>query len=193
VIQRKGFTLIEMLITLSLLTVLAAVISSLYVTGFRTFKEQMATSIIQSDGQTILDTLTTDIKNGLAIEPQYPSEPAAPLYHSTDSSIIIRVPAVDNNDKIVYSGTSMVFDHIIYYYSNKSIHKIVYADPLSIRFKRNGVDTILDNKILVLGFSYEPSISSASLVTVTISSEIMVGNRSEQIQIIGKARLRNHL
>ncbi len=185
--KKRGFTLIEMMITMSLVVVLSAVISSLYITGFRTFKEQMAIATIQSDGQTILDTMTTDIKNGLSVEPTY-------LTHVSDAnSIIIRVPAVNSQGKIIYSGTNMLVDHIVYYYENKSIHKIVYADPASVRYAKNNVNSTLDNKILILGFSYSPDTTSATLVTVSISSEIKVGTRSEQIQLTGKARLRNHI
>lgn len=185
--KKPGFTLIEMLITMSLVTTLSAVISSLYVVGFRTFKEQMAISTVQSDGQTILDRINTDAKNGLSIEQSYLG------YTSGSSTIIIRVPAIDNNNNIIYSGTNMLSDRIIYYYQDKSIHKIIYADPASSRYSKNAIDSILDKKILVLNFTYEPEVSSATLVTTTISSEIIVGNHSEKIQLTGKARLRNHI
>lgn len=185
--MKKGITLIELLITMSLLALVAAVITSVYLTGFKTFKEELATSTVQSNTQTILDALITDTKNGLLIEESYDE------FTTSENTVIIRLPAVDENKNILYDGATMLFDRIIYYYQNNAIHKIVYADPSSSRYEKSGVDSVLDSKILALSFSYSPNASAATLVTATISSEIKVGNRSRAITISGQARLRNHI
>lgn len=186
--RKRGVTLIELLITMSLVAFIAAVITSVYLTGFKTFKEELASSTVQSNAQTILDALTTDIKNGLQIEPSYST------YTTDDDSIIIRIPAIDSNKNILYSGSNMLFDRIIYYYKDNSIHKVIYADPSSSRYSKSGFDTVLDSKILVLRFAYEPDATSATLVTATISSDIKVSNnRTRSITISGQARLRNHI
>lgn len=186
--KKKGLTLIELLIVISLIGLIAAVIVSLYVTGFKTFREEMASSTVQSNGQTILDALTTDIKNGLQIEPAYDT------YVSDADSIIIRIPAIDSSNNILYSGSDMLFDRIIYFYQDNSIHKIILADPSSSRYSKNGYDTILDTRILELQFAYEPDVATATLVTATVRSDIKVsGAITRSIILSGKARLRNHI
>jgi prepilin-type N-terminal cleavage/methylation domain-containing protein len=197
--KKRGVTLIELLITLSMIGFIGAVITSVYMTGFKTFKEEMASSMVQSNAQTILDAMTTDIKNGLQIEPEYTSDSGI-TYKTLDeasgeeASIIIRIPAIDNDQKILYSGSTMLFDRVIYYYDNNSIHKVIYANPSSSRSAKSGYDVILDSKVLVLTFAFEPDATSATLVTATISSNIAVsGNRTRSITITGQARLRNHI
>ena len=185
--KRRGITLIELLITMALLGIISAVITSVYVTGFKTFQEELASSTVQSSSQTILDALITDTKNGLLIEESYDT------YITSENTIIIRLPAVDDDKNILYDGSTMLFDRIIYYYAGNTIHKIVFADPESSRYSKNGIDTVLDKKILALSFAYEPNASAATLITATISSEIKVGNKTRAITVTGQARLRNHI
>lgn len=185
--KKRGLTLIELLITIGLIGLVLIVITSVYLVGFRTFREELASSTVQSNAQTILDAMVTDIKNGMYIEQTYDT------YATGTDSIIIRVPAINDEKEIQYSGSDMIYDRIIYYYQNEEIHKIVFADPTSIRYSKNGIDTTLDSHVLALSFEYDPDQNTATLVTVNISSDIKVSNRDKQITITGKARLRNHI
>lgn len=185
--KKHGLTLIELLITIGLIGSILIVITSVYLTGFRTYREELSSSMVQSNAQTILDALATDIKNGMLIEQTYDT------YTTGPNSIIIRVPSQNSSKQIQYSGTDMLFDRVIYYYQNNEIHKIVFADPSSTRYSGSGVDKVLDKKILTLGFEYDPDMTAATLVKATISSDIKVGNRNKAITISGIARLRNHI
>ena len=185
--DKQGITLIELLITIGLIGIILIVITSVYLTGYRTFQEELSSSMVQSNAQTILDALTIDIKNGMLIEQTYD------IYTTGPSSIIIRVPTTNSSKQIQYSGTNMLYDRIVYYYQNNEIHKIVFADPTSARYSSSGKDNILDSKILTLGFEYDPDQMTATLVKATISSDIKVGNRNKSITISGEARLRNHI
>jgi len=185
--KKHGLTLIELLITIGLVGMILIVITGVYVSGFRTYQEELSSSMVQSNAQTILDALATDIKNGMLIEQSYD------VYVTGTSSIIIRVPAINSDKQIQYSGTDMLYDRIIYYYQSNEIHKLVFADPSSTRYSANGVDKVLDSKILSLSFTYDPDQTTATLVTATVSSDIKVGNRNKTITISGTARLRNHI
>ena len=185
--MKRGFTLIELLITMTYITLISTIIVTVYIVGYSTFREELASSIVQSDAQTIMDSMTQDIKNGMLIEPAYSS------YTTDQDTIIIRVPAIDKNNNIVYSGTDMLYDRIIYNYTNSSIHKIVFADPASSRYPRNGIDAVLDKNILSLAFQYNPNQTTATLVMVTISSEQSAGSIERKITLTGVARLRNHI
>lgn len=185
--KRKGLTLIELLITMGLIGSVLIVITSVYLVGFRTFREELASSTVQSDAQTILDAIVTDTKNGMLIEPTYDT------YTTGTNTIIIRVPAVDSGQNILYSGTDMRYDRVVYYYTGSEIHKVTYADNDSIRYKNNLADTILDKNALSLSFEYDPDPTTATLVKISLSSTISVGNRNKDINISGQARLRNHI
>lgn len=193
--KKYGFTLIELLISMSLVGVLSLTITVIYVTGFATFKQELATSVVQSDGQTILDALMLDVKNGMLVEPPTYSVLVSNgnTYSTNANTLIIRVPAVDNNKQIIYSGTNMLFDRIIYSYDGSSIHKIILAEPSSTRYGRNEIDKVLDRNVLELSFIYDPDENTATHVTATIHSSIKAGNKQRDITLTGEARLRNHI
>lgn len=184
---KRGLTLIELLITISLIGMILIVITSVYLTGFRTFREELASSTVQSNAQTILDAIVLDAKNGMLIEPAYD------IYTTSADTIIIRVPAVNASREILYDGTDMFYDRVIYYYKNNEIHKVTFANPNSIRYKNNGKDSALDKNVLSMSFGYDPDPTTATLVRVNLSSVIKVGNRDKEITISGEARLRNHI
>lgn len=185
--KKRGLTLIELLITMGLIGSILIVITSVYLVGFRTFREELASSTVQSDAQTILDAVVTDVKNGILIEPTYD------IYTTGANTIIIRVPSVNSDEEILYNGSDMLFDRLIYYYEGTNVHKVTLADPASFRYKNNGNDAILDKRALNLSFTYDPDQSTATLVTVNLSSSIQLGNRNKNITISGQARLRNHI
>jgi len=185
--RKRGLTLIELLVTMGLIGLVLTVITSIYLVGFRTFREELASSTVQSNAQTILDAVITDTKNGMLIEPDYDT------YVTGPNTIIIRLPAIDSNKQIIYSGTDMLYDRLVYYYDNNEIHKVTYADPGSTRFKNNEANTILDKNVLSLSFEYDPDPATATLVKVKLNSYIGVGNRNKEINLSGQARLRNHI
>jgi prepilin-type N-terminal cleavage/methylation domain-containing protein len=185
--NKTGFTLIELLITMSFIGIISIVITTVYITGFNTYRQELASSIVQSDGQTILDGLLLDVKNGMLIEPAYDS------YTTDADTIIIRVPAIDTSKHIIYDGTNMLYDEIIYDYDGTSIHKRIFADPASTRYPKNGIDTILAKNVLELSFTYDPDQSTATLITAIIHSSVKAGNKNRDITLTGQARLRNHI
>ena len=192
--KKPGITLIELLITITLMGSLLIAISSLYLIGFRTYTEELASSMVQSNAQTIMDAVILDAKNGMLIPETYHSDTTGKDYTTDVNMVIIRIPAINASNQILYSGTDELYDTVIYYYSNNEIHKVTYADLPSARHSKDGLDTVLDKQILSLNFVYDPvDPGAAHLVKVTISSDIMVGNRNKEITITGEARMRNHI
>ncbi|MDD5693187.1 MAG: prepilin-type N-terminal cleavage/methylation domain-containing protein [Patescibacteria group bacterium] len=184
---KKGVTLVELLIAIALMGTIVIAISTMYIIGFKTFREELAQSQLESNAQTILDEITNDTKNAQSVEETYDS------YASGANSIILKTPAIDSNKAIIYSGNSMLFDRIIYYYENNKIHKITFAELSSIRYRENNIDKVIDNKTLQLNFIYDPDAVSATLVTINVSSHQQVGKINRTISLVSKARLRNHL
>jgi len=185
--KKGGVTLIELLIAIALLATMLIVITNVYVTGFKTFREELATSQLESNAQTILDEITNTAKNAQSAEAAYD------IYTSGPNSIILKVPALDSNKNILYSNNTMLFDRVIYYYEDSKIHKLTLAEPTSIRYIENGINKTIDDKILELNFTYDPDAVSATLVTINISSHQEVGKINRTISLTSKARLRNHL
>jgi len=185
--KKRGITLIEVLISSVLLVTISAAVSTIYVNGYRTYREQFAEAQVNINAQTILDSIISDAKNAQSVEETYD------IYTSGNNAVVLKVPAIDSNKNILYDGTSMLFDRIIYYFEGNAIHKKVFADASSARYTQNGLDKVLDQNILVLEFAYEPDVISTTLLTVELSASLKVGGSTRDISLIGKARLRNHL
>ena len=219
--QKQGMSLIELTIAMTLMIILSVIIGSLYLSGFTSYRRELAQTSIQSNAQTILDNIMNDTKNAQSVEETYRG------YESGNHTIILRVPALDTNKNILYSHDSMLFDRIIYYYDNNKIHKVTYAQTNSIRYKENNLNKTIDESTLQLHFSYEPddvdhhefpdghdedhddhdepddpddhdnndenSATLVTLVTINVSSYQQFGKINPNVSLIGKARLRNHL
>jgi prepilin-type N-terminal cleavage/methylation domain-containing protein len=185
--MKKGITLIETLIVMTLLGIVMPVIVSVYITGLKTYNQEFTQTQLQSSAQTILDTILNDTKNAQAVEETFNSHTTGP------NTIILRVPAINSSQVIQYEDSQMLFDRIVYYYENNRIHKLVYANPSSTRFSENNTDKILATNILILNFTYDPDPIAPTLITATVSNAESVGKLTRSISVSGKARLRNHI
>lgn len=186
--MKKGITLVELMIVMVLIAIILPAVSSVYIKGMQTFRTELSQSQLQSDAQTILDEILNDVKNGQSIETSYNND----QFTTGQNSIIIKIPALDSNQNILYTGTNMRFDRVIYYFEGNSIHKVVYADSGSTRYANNGIDKVLAKNVLVLSFSFEP-IDSPTLITVNVSNNTSIGQNERTVSITGQARLRNHI
>lgn len=186
--KKKGLTMIELIVVMVLLSILLPVLLSIYVYGTKTFNEELSQSELQSDAQTILDSILNDIRNAQSVEASYDDQ-----FFSNGTTIVLKVPALDQSQNIIYDGSTMQSDIIVYSFYDNSIHKRVFADADSRRATQNNIDKILASNILELNFTYEPDPLAATLVQVTLKNHKKVGNQSKSINVSSKARLRNHI
>lgn len=180
-------TMIELLIVMVLMAVILPAIVSVYIYGSKTFGEELTESGLQSEAQTILDEIALDARNALSVEPTYNG------YTTGTTSVVLRVPALDNSQHIVYSGSNMVTDVVIYYFQNNIIYKKIYADPSSSRYPQNNITKALATNILQLSFDYDPDPASATLVDIIVQNNQSIGKVTKEFTVTSKARLRNHI
>jgi prepilin-type N-terminal cleavage/methylation domain-containing protein len=186
-VKKKGITLIELLIVMVLMGIVMPVISSIFITGLKTFNQEFTQTELQSNAQTILDEILNDAKNAQAVEETYGT------YTTGANTIILRVPTINSAQVIQYEDSSMLFDRIVYYYEVNKIHKVVFADSRSIRFGQNNTNKVLASNILALNFTYDPDVIAPTLVSTTVSNVQEVGKLTRSVSVTGKARLRNHI
>lgn len=187
--KKKGLTLIELLIVMVLMSILMPVIVSIYISGIKTFNQELTQTQLQSNAQTILDEIMNDTKNAQAVLETYNGET------TNTSTIILRIPAIDASQVIQYNGTDMLFDVIIYKFEGNNIHKIVYSpiESNSVRRAQDGRDKVIASNILNLIFDYDPDPVSPTLVTTTVTNNQAVGIFVRKVTVTSKARLRNHI
>ncbi|MCG6200383.1 PilW family protein [Psychromonas antarctica] len=192
---KKGFSLIEMLISLLLGSVLLAMVIGLYVTGVSSGAKSLKYSRLRTDLQSMMSMMETDIRRA----------------------------GYGGNAFLVGSGASKTVDSInhciIYYYNHDSVLSITDANKMAFRFvpakneiqfgtgvgplasdcysPGNGSWTALSDKnfikITALNFT-ENAVSSASAtmrsVQIILAGELVSDNRYSHV-IKTKVSVRN--
>ena len=184
---KKGTTLIELLIVIIILTILMTAFSSIYVNGIKSSREEFIQTQLQSDAQTILDRITGDIKLAQGVDANYNT------FVTSENTIILKVPAIDQSQNFLYTGTDLLLDRIIYYKHNSELHRVVYANMASIRYPSNNTNRILSDKVSIFTPTYQPDMINPVTVTTTLKLSKAVGKVNKFITVVGKAKLRNNL
>jgi prepilin-type N-terminal cleavage/methylation domain-containing protein len=185
--KKRGVTLIELLVSMILLTIMMVAFTNVYIFGMKTYTEQFIQTKLHSDSQTIIDRITTDVNVAAAIEGSYGS------YNTGETTLIIKVPALDVNQNFVYASGTMVYDRFIYYQEGNSLHKLTIASSSSTRYSQNNENKTLTTRLTTLAFAYEPDITSPISVTTTITLSQTAGKINKSATLTGKANLRNAL
>lgn len=191
--MKKGLTLIELLITITLLSILLISFSSIYISGIKTYREEFAKSQLQTEAQTILDKISTDIKASKTTEAQFTDSSTGLSYTLNSNTLILLLPAIDNRDSngqnIIYSGNSMLFDRVIYQKNGNSLTKKVISAPGSARLNENNITkTLSPNNI---AFTFTPVTANANQINLTLTFSKKVGNKTLTTTVRGTANFRN--
>lgn len=188
--KKRGVSLIELLIVMTLLGIMFTAFTSIYNNSIKTVREQMAQSQAQTEAQTILDRIQTEIKKGRTTDNTFGS------YTLGSQVLIIQLPAINNyeDQNILYNGSNPILDRVIYYKSGNELHRKVIADPASARMNENNNDVILTNSISDLTFSYT-KVNPTSTITIDVTTSLSIAKKVGKIyktaNVNGKASFRN--
>lgn len=185
--KKKGTTLIELLVVMVLIGIMVVAFGQIYASGMKTYREQLAQTRLSSEAQTILDRITTETKMAKQVEAEYNT------FTTGGNTLILNLPAVDNDQNFLYTGSNLRVDRVIYYQVGSELHRLVYADSGSIRYSQNNQDTVLTKKLSTMTFTYDPEINLPGLVQTQLAFAEKVGNDQRVVEVKGKAKLRNNL
>lgn len=187
--MKKGTTILELLIAIIILAIMMTVFSAIYINGVTSFRNEFTTSQLQSTAQTVIDRMNQDIKSARGIESTYEG------YTLSDNTLILRVPAISNDDEeyFIYSGGILQFDIFVYYQSSNEIQRVIYANPSSKRYSKNEQVQTLTKNVIGLSFSYDPDIASPARISTTITLSRDIGKLTRQATVTATAKMRNNL
>lgn len=177
-----GFTLVELLISLSILAVISLVTVALYTSGSKNTQIEAQKAILQQDNKTVIEKITADVRDAQGVVLQKDT------FASSNTTLILSVPAIDATQQILYSGENFIPDYIIYDLFGNTLQKTLIADPGSNR-QSSGPTNILENCSVI--FNYLPDLNTASEVEVILSNQVTVGGKVLSSQNITKSKLRN--
>ncbi|UCE21519.1 MAG: prepilin-type N-terminal cleavage/methylation domain-containing protein [Candidatus Aminicenantes bacterium] len=102
----RGLTLVELLITVSVISLVLSALLSLYSAGQRYFLGESVMLDKLRDIRFIRNWITRDIKEAVEVLPSWD------VYTVSDSCLILRIPSVDANGYVIDIEND--YDHVVY-------------------------------------------------------------------------------
>lgn len=184
--SKGGFTLVELIIVILILSVIMVTVSEVYLRGMISSRSEISESQLQLEAKNVLDGMTDNIKMASLVEQSYGG------YVSDTSQLVLAIPAIDIDDNFLYNGSNMVYDHIVYYKDGDNLHKLVISEDSDSRlFSQNGSDRVLLTNTKTLIFDYMPALSGAKVITVALTVTDDTRGASQDISLTAEGRIRN--
>jgi type II secretory pathway pseudopilin PulG len=131
--QPKGITLVEVLVTVTIVSFMILAMLSIYVAGQRYFMNGSARSDVLRDNRHVLNYVSRDVKEAIQVVPAWD------VYATSTECIILQVPSLDSNGLIIDIDSQ--FDYIVYRlnsaYPNRLERIIDANDGVSSRVDNN--------------------------------------------------------
>lgn len=186
--RKNAFSLIELLIALSLLSVVALIIGYVFVSHFKLFNNVKSLVEVSSSNKLVLDELITQIREGEAI---VSTCSGCGSYTTGSGTLILQLWPLDVNN-VPFEPTSSNFDYVIYSQDpakNTNLLKITVPDATS---SRTASTKIMASDISNLNFTYNNSDPTlANQITVNVQNSIQITGRVQTTSQQIKAVLRN--
>ncbi len=182
--MKRGFTLIEVLITMALTVVMLIAFTSLFRSFNATYWYQQAfTGATDSAGGTLhaieAATFPADAVLASHVFPQG-------TYSSGASTLVLELPSTDASGNVLAGK----HDYVAFYQSASTTYRLVEIDPSSAR--RSGRSTI-GTTVTSLTFTYnDPSPSLVTEITVDILASTTFRGQPVTSHLTETMRLRNH-
>ena len=137
--RQRGFTVIEMLVTITLVSILSLVIANFVADWLQTASINQARTSLLSNAQDALDNISNDIRlSGNVDENNRWPDANAPGnqfgWTSSGNTLVLAKIATDSSNNVIFSDPSKYItekDNVVYFVSNKVLQKRTIAsdDP----------------------------------------------------------------
>jgi prepilin-type N-terminal cleavage/methylation domain-containing protein len=185
----RGFTLIEMLIGLVIMSILMGALLSLYSKGQQQFMNQNIQSDVLEKSRYPLAWIGRDVKSAAQVAATWGS------YTTSSNTLVLTVPSVDSGGLII--NVNSEFDYVIYRVINRKLQRIYDAkEGVSARVdgSRNLADDITGLSITYYDASdatLSSNFATAASVRVSLSTARKGFRRTFQESLNSKFKLRN--
>lgn len=160
----RGLTLIEMLVTIALISLLLLGVFEIYYSFSKTYTKQNASMDVAISAARIVDEVNEMGLQARSVLASHTINGSA--YSTGTSTLVLQLPAVSGSGDVV----SNTYDYAVFYQSGTSAYVSMDADAAS---SRKDVTRTLTSVLGSLTFTYDngdPSLSNSILVDVTTHS-----------------------
>jgi len=181
--MKRGFTLIEVVITMALSVVMLVALTSLFRAFNATYAYQQAFTGTTDASGSVLRTIESAVRPANAVLTSHAFN--AGTYTSGEESLVLELPATDASGSVLAGK----HDYVAFYRSATTAYQLVEVDPASAR--RSGLSTI-GREVVSLAFTYnDPSPALATLVSVDITASTTLRGEPVTSHLAETMRLRN--
>lgn len=166
--QKKGFTLLELLIASSIICFLLIVIVGVYMAHFRIFSNQNTSINVATQNKLGLDEVVNQIRESAGVVVSCANPPCNPTETNSSTVLVLQIWPLDATGNPIDPGAGTNYDYIIYKKnaSNNLIKKIVLCttSPCTSSSPRKGGTDIMASNVSSLQFVYY-DVNDASITT----------------------------
>ncbi len=186
---RRGFTLIELIIVMIILSLVMAAVLQLYVKGQTTFINQTADVDLQEDVRNPLAWLGRDVRSAVGVVSSWGS------YTTSASVLVLKIPAIASDGTLVDPDAS--FDYAIYRMANGKLQRVldalagVSARSDSSRTLGDNVTAFLVSYLDDAGAALSSGFASAACVNVSLAASLRGSGRTLNASAGSVFKLRN--
>ncbi len=185
----RGFTLIEMLIGLAIISLLIVALLSFYSKGQQQFMNQNIQSDVLEKSRYPLALIARDVKSASQVVAAWGS------YTTSSNTLVLEVPSVDSGGLII--DVDSEFDHVIYRVFERKLQRI-YDAKEGVSARIDGSRNLADDMTGLSITYYDPSdntlssnFATAASVRVSLSTARKGFRRTFQESMNSKFKLRN--
>ena len=187
--MKKGFTLVELLIVVSLSVVISAVLVAILINNTELVYKENSRVSQGLDLNDALANIKTYIRQAQSVASSYPETPPV-SYTSSSTQLVLKFVSLDANGEVVQA----TFDFVIYLKDQDKLKILVIPGSGSSRLPQ---DSILAKNVSEVLFDYFDSNgvpiapNAAEKVKITLSLKQKAGSSIETNIATGEANLRN--
>lgn len=187
----KGFSLMEVLIAMSVAVVAGVLLMGMWVQNNNVFYKEQAVSSQQVNVNDVSDQISLSIRSAASVATSLSHNSV--LYTTGLEALVLTIPSIDANQKVIED----TFDHIIIAkdsQNTKVLKKFVVPNGASNRKSENKV---LTTKLSEINFYYldqnNLAVSPTSAAKINFSFKVLenYGGKTEESSKSGQVNLRN--
>jgi prepilin-type N-terminal cleavage/methylation domain-containing protein len=141
--NKKGLTLIELLIAISLLAVIMSAISAIFAVSLKNYQVSIAQNNLQKDLNIVLDDISRNVKEAVELPLSYTTA-SNETFNRSENTLILAIPAIGDQQRFLYDENgAMKKDYIVYQIIDNRLHKKTFTDADSERINQDQSDKIV--------------------------------------------------
>jgi prepilin-type N-terminal cleavage/methylation domain-containing protein len=178
--QQRGFTLVEILVSVVLILICALIVSTMFIGQNRIFRTESAELNVTSDARSAIDDIDNYTRQATRTLSSYST------YTAGSQVLILQLRSVGASNQLLIGS----YDTVVYYLDGSNLYRRIYPDASS---SRAAVIKRLASSVNSLSFTYNSAtFPQVTEVTTSITTQEDAGIQTRSITVSTITTLRNY-